>query len=281
MFITVMIPVLLGLLALFLIFLWMIRPGHVDEGARISLQRRSYAHRGLYDNATNRPENSLAAFDWSMQNNYGSELDVQFTKDKKLIVFHDNDYLRACGVDKKVWELTYDEIRDFRLFGSDQKIPLFSEVLETCAGRFPLIVEIKAEGIGLDWYYELSAATVEALKSYRGEYCIESFHPMVVRWLKKNAPKITRGLLVAGCKAEPPAYPWYLAIAIGRLLINFLVRPHFVAYRYDRMCAAFQLCARLGAMTVLWTVPTQAEHDELVHKYDMIIFEHYMPEPRI
>lgn len=269
--------VLLALAALYFFMIWPKRPTK-DEYARFA--HRSYAHRGFFDNEAGVPENSLAAFEAAMQNGYGCELDVQFTKDKQLIVFHDNDYLRACGVDKPVWELTYDEIKDFRLFGSDERVPLFSEVLDTVGGRQPLIVEIKAEGINVAWYYDVCVATLRELRGYNGDYCVESFHPLVVRWFRKNAHDIVRGQLLMARRSYTDFLPAPAPFMLSQMLTNCLTRPHFMAYREDDPPGPLRLVQKLGAMTVMWTVMTQQRHDELTKTDDAIIFDHYKPEPR-
>ena len=64
------------------------------------------AHRGLFDNHSEAPENSLAAFRKAVDQGFGIELDVQLTKDGKLVVFHDFDLKRMCGIHKKLTELT-------------------------------------------------------------------------------------------------------------------------------------------------------------------------------
>ena len=51
------------------------------------------------------------------------------TKDGRLVVFHDAT-LSGCAAQRNCNELTYDELRQYRLTGSEQKIPLFREVLD-------------------------------------------------------------------------------------------------------------------------------------------------------
>lgn len=48
-----------------------------------------YAHRGLHNNNSDAPENSAKAFLLAVEQNYGIELDVQLTKDEKVVIFHD------------------------------------------------------------------------------------------------------------------------------------------------------------------------------------------------
>ena len=101
------------------------------------------AHRGLYTADQSIPENSIAAFSNACENGYGMELDVQLSADGQVVVFHDDDLNRMCGVDSRVNALTFKELKKLSLKGSDQHIPLFSDVLETVNGKTPLIVELK------------------------------------------------------------------------------------------------------------------------------------------
>ena len=268
---------ILGVAALYLFLVW---PGQSTAEQKKPFVGYNFCHRGLYDNEHGAPENSLAAFDAAMNAGYGCELDVQFTKDKKLIVFHDNDYKRMCGVDRKVWEMTWDEIQELRLAGTDERVPTFRQVLKTVAGRRPLIVEIKAEKLNTDWYREVCEATAAELAAYDGEYCIESFHPFAVRWVWKNLPDVTRGLLVNGPPAETKTLMDLLIVAISELLCDFYCRPQFIAYKYNKRNLALRIVKKLGAFSVMWTVPDEAQHEIMEKTEDCIIFEHYLPSPK-
>ena len=262
--------------AVMLIYLFLVFPGRAPKQEREKFERRNFAHRGYYDNEKGVPENSLPAFEAAMREGYGCELDVQFTRDKKLIVFHDNDFLRMCGVDRKVWEMDWDEVKQLRLAGTDERIPTFREVLDTVAGRNPLIVEIKAECLDMKWYTEVCEATAAELKGYEGDYCIESFHPGPVRWVWKNLPGVTRGLLVNG-PAAPGSENTFIVNAISELLCDFYCRPQFIAYRWDRRNLALKIVKKLGAFSVIWTVPDEEQQRIMEEEEDCIIFEHYHP----
>ena len=270
-------PFLIAVLIIIALYVFLVLPGHPSEEAKAPFVGRTFAHRGLYDNDRGVPENSLPAFKAAMDAGYGCELDVQFTKDKKLIVFHDNDYKRACGVDKAVWELTFEEARQLTLFGTDERIPTFREVLDAVDGQNPLIVEIKAEKLSMDWYAPLCEAVAAELKDYKGEWCLESFHPLVVRWAWKNIPGITRGLLVGGPakKGEELAF---IKNTIAHLLVDFLCRPQFIAYDHRDRNLALRIVKKLGAFSVMWTVDNEKDHSILEKEEDTIIFEHYLPK---
>ena len=71
-----------------------------------SLKGYYYAHRGLHDNNSDAPENSMAAFRKAVDAGYGIELDVQLTKDRIPVIFHDDTLKRVCGVDGYVKDYT-------------------------------------------------------------------------------------------------------------------------------------------------------------------------------
>ena len=270
-------PVIITLAAIAAVYLFLIWPARATDEQKKPYVRRNFAHRGFYDNGGSAPENSLAAFEAAMQNGYGCELDVQFTKDKQLIVFHDNDFRRACGVDANVWDLTWEEVQQLKLFGSEERVPTFRQVLDTVAGRNPLIVEIKAEGLDMDWYAQVCEATKAELENYDGDYCVESFHPAVMGWVKKNMPGVTRGLLIEG-KADRGNPHRLLTDLLSLLVGDCLCRPHFIAYNCDKRNFALRIAQKLGAFTVMWTCRTPEHQAELEKTEDCVIFEHYHPE---
>ena len=232
---------------------------------------RNFAHRGLYEKDQSIPENSLAAFDRAASAGYGMELDVQLSRDGKVVVFHDDNLKRMCGVDKKVNELDFDELQKLSLCGTEQRIPLFSEVLKTVNGRTPLIIELKICKHGRD----LCKKTLKLLKDYHKEYCIESFNPMIVAWFRFHAPHIFRGQL----SQQPDQYkkegiPKFAGIILGYTLFNIAARPDFIAYRIGKKPLAIRTAEALGAVKVAWT----SHSAETEKNFDAVIFEHYLPE---
>ena len=76
------------------------------------LRRWRYAHRGLHHAEQGIPENSLLAFRYALAGNYGAELDVRMTRDKRLAVIHDSDLKRLCGVEGKVETMAWEKVRE-------------------------------------------------------------------------------------------------------------------------------------------------------------------------
>lgn len=140
--ILIAVAINIGLLGL---SVYMLRPETEKTRSFAAFDNTMIAHRGLFNNNSDAPENSLAAFRNALEHGFGMELDVQLTKDGKLVVFHDFDLKRMCGVHKKLTELTYAELEQYSLKNSTEKIPLFSDVLELVNGKVPLVVEIKVD----------------------------------------------------------------------------------------------------------------------------------------
>ncbi len=271
-----MVWILLSLIILavhFPLLVFLVYPHRPSEEKVKPFYGRNIAHRGLFSADQSVPENSLAAFSRACEAGYGIELDVQLTRDGQVVVFHDDTLKRMCGVNKRVNELTYDELSELSLKSTDQKIPLFSEVLETVAGRGPLIVELKT----CHQRGELCAKTYALLKEYKGEYCIESFDPLIVRWFKKNAKHIFRGFLSQPPKKYGNSFRDKITgTLLGRVLFNFFARPEFIAYKIGVKPLSVKLCLKLGAVPVAWT----AHEPECEKEFDVVIFEHYLPEIR-
>ncbi len=258
----------------FLLYLFLLAPGDFPKTADPSLWKAYYAHRGLHSKDKTVPENSMAAFARAVEAGYGIELDLNLTTDDRIVVFHDDNLLRVCGADKQVPDCTYDELQQYRLCGTTERIPLFSEVLVLVNGRVPLIVELKATKRNR----ELCRRAAELLKEYHGPYCIESFHPALVRWFYKNRPEVVRGQLSAGYK-DFSTLPLYQSVGLSSLITNVITRPHFVAYRHQdaKHKLRLRLFKWLGGKLVCWTVRDTDDINDCLKRFDVIIFEFFRP----
>lgn len=273
--VSFVIAVLIVLAVFALFWLWAIAPRTVNKPNWGNMKNYHYAHRGLHDDVL--PENSMAAFKAAVEKGYGMEFDLQLTKDKKVVVHHDRSLKRVCGVDKSIGELTYDELREIKLGDSDEATPLFSDVLKMVGGRVPMVIEVK----NYDKISEICSLMWEELKNYDGEYCIESFHPIIVRWFKKNHPEVVRGQLMTRFTGkEENGYPnAVLAWLATNLFTNCLTRPDFEAYdhRY-RDNVSLKTAKKLYKMQeVNWTVRSMDNFKDLCEEGCLCIFEDFEP----
>ncbi len=124
------------------------------------------AHRGA---SNYYPENTMLAFIGAKQENADwIELDVRETKDNQIVVFHDDNLSRITGVNKKVGDLTYDELikLDYGSFFdkkySKAKIPLLSETIRFAKNNnIKLNIELKPTGLEENFEGEVVALIEE------------------------------------------------------------------------------------------------------------------------
>jgi len=236
--------------------------------------RTMYAHRGLFDNNGNTPENSLAAFRAAKEAGYGVELDVRFTADRQVVVFHDDTLDRMCGDNRRVDECTYEQLLELRLLHSDEHIPLLSEVLEIL-DDVTVLCEIKPMRSYFD--ASLCEAAYQILDTYKGAYCIESFNPYMVGWFRKHAPDTIRGILSKRYDKNE-VNPSILRPLLSSLMTNFLCRPDFIAYQYTDWKQPFlRFCRLFRPMLLGWTIRNPEEQKVAEQAFDSFIFEGYMP----
>ncbi len=261
-----LIILLILLVILILLPLSLIAPG--PERDYSAWKGLMIAHRGLHDE--NIPENSMAAFRNAVASGYGVELDVQYTLDGKLVVFHDPDLNRMCGTDKKVRDCSLEELQSYRLKNTSETIPLFSEVLKEL-GNVPLVCEIKNHSGNIN--SAICEDTYNLIRDYKGMYCIESFSPFLVKWFKDNHPEIIRGQLSCDMKKEKMSAAF--RIAMTHLLVNAISRPDFIAYRHhDVDKLGFRICSRLfHPLLFAWTARGDAEQVHAWKYFDSVIFE--------
>ena len=99
-----------------------------------------FVHRGGDEEKT---ENTLEAFQYSSDLGFiFMETDVQSTSDGKVVIFHDSDLKRVAGINKKVSELTFKEIKDVNLT-TGGKIPSLEETLHSFPNlRFNIDIKV-------------------------------------------------------------------------------------------------------------------------------------------
>ena len=245
-------------------------PGRASRERKAPFLLHNFAHRGLHSRDLTVPENSLKAFELAAGAGYGIELDVQLSRDGKVVVFHDADLSRVCGVKARVDELSFGELQKLRLLNTEERIPMFEDVLAVIRGRGPLIVELKTGKRNR----ELCEKTWEILKKYQGDFCIESFDPTIVAWFRRHARSVIRGQLAAPAAEYAGQANRFTAFLLSRTLLNFLGRPHFIAYKIGRRPPTVRLSCALGAMNVGWT-----SHEVRNERgRAAVIFEFYRPK---
>ncbi|MBO5416871.1 MAG: glycerophosphodiester phosphodiesterase [Clostridia bacterium] len=264
--------IFLIILFLALLYLFLISP-RLKDRADMDMLLVDYAHRGLWNEQY--PENSLPAFARAAESGFGIELDIQLTKDKRIVVFHDYDLVRMCGAEKKISELTYRELCEYRLGGSAFGIPTLAEVLKLVDGRVPLLIELKGE----DSDTELCKRAVSLLDKYQGAFSVESFNPLLLQWFKKYRPRYARGQLVTKVTKKTRKGSAIVGFALSNLLLNLLSRPDFIAVDGKiRKRPMIFICERLfGAKIFVWTVRNRRAYETCQRDERHSIFEKFIP----
>ena len=263
-FLIILLTILVVLLLLYILLF--VRPRNNPTKEKTLLT--NYAHRGLHGNDV--PENSLQAFELAINNGYGIELDVQLSKDRKVMVFHDYSLLRMTGIDKKLNDLNEDELKNISLASTEQKIPSFNEVLNLVNGRIPLLIELKGEDLNT----ELCGKVASALTEYKGAYCIESFNPLLIRNIKRFLPDVYCGQLYTNlCREKKKFTPFNITLSL--MVFNFLAKPDFIAYnKDDRNSFPVKLTTKLyKAPKFVWTTRGDKEKNTTKNLGEYAIFE--------
>lgn len=230
-----------------------------------------WAHRGLHDPEKGIPENSLSAFAAAIERGVGIELDVHLTKDGQLAVFHDDTFDRMCGQPGIVEETDYSVMKEYRLSGTRERIPLLSEVLSLINGKVPVLIEVKLPSSDVTVCRVLD----EELRRYSGKYMIQSFNCLVLRWMKKYRKEVLRGQLSSNLTRSDKKPHYLLRLCVKYLLSNCFCRPDFIAYKWsDRKNLGFWINRTLfRTPSAAWTLHGERAVERARCCFDMYIFE--------
>ncbi|MBN1073332.1 glycerophosphodiester phosphodiesterase [Clostridium botulinum] len=133
------------------IFSYLIFNNQLDLNIEYITLAEVSAHRGA---SINYPENTMKAFEMAVEQNADwIELDVQLTSDGIPVVMHDSNLYRITGVNKNIWEVTYNDIKDLDCsswFSSEfagERISTLGEVLDFAKKEhIKLNIELKPTG---------------------------------------------------------------------------------------------------------------------------------------
>jgi len=147
------------------------------------------AHRGVHNSSI--PENTLLAFQKCVDKNYIIELDIHILKDKTIVVYHDYNLLRVCGVNKIIETLTYAQLSKIKI-NKKYTIPTLQQVIHIVDGKVPLLIEIK----DVDNNESFEKEIVKILDNYKGQFAIQTLNPFVIDWFYKNRKNYPIGLII-------------------------------------------------------------------------------------
>ena len=150
---------------------------------------RIIAHRG---GGTEGAENTVAGIEkaWEI-GAYGSEIDIQRTRDGYYVLNHDGNFQRVAGEKRKPEEMTLEEIKALRVDG--ESVPTLEETLQASKGRGVLFVELKGETADR----QMADDAVKAVKEYgmEEECVLISLKYELIDYIECTYPEIQTGYL--------------------------------------------------------------------------------------
>lgn len=262
---------ILIVLIIFSFYFYAIQGAKRNENVKLFLGK-DIVHRGAFTSEI--PENSMKSFEKAIEKDFIIELDILLTKDKEVIVFHDDNLKRLTGVDRNVDEMTIDEITNLKIKDTDENIPTLEEVLKLVNGRVPIIIDVKS-GNASD--IEIVKKANEILKNYNGEYAIQSFNPFVLRWVKNNSPDTVRIQLSSDFLGEEGNnVEWFKKLLLQHMLLNFISKPNIIAYKINSR-GNLSLSLLRGTLPIIfWTVRDENEMNYARENANNIIFDYNM-----
>ena len=238
------------------------------------LTSRPIAHRGLHDTAAGVPENSLAAFAGAVEAGYPIELDVQLSRDRAAIVFHDDTLERLTGVTGPVFQRSEAELVQISLLDSDQGIPSLQAVLDLVRGQVPVIIELKNLGLRVG---RLESTVAAVLKNYNGDCAVSSFNIRTVAWCERHLPHLPRGQNIMRFRGGSILLDGWQQVTLNALLTR-RARPQFFGCHIGALPhPGADRLRRKSIPLIVFTVQNRDQQAFANAHADNIFFEEFVP----
>ena len=245
------------------------------------MTERPFAHRGFHSRSLKLsktvPENSLEAFRLAIEKNYSIETDIHFTKDFKIIVFHDFFLGRLTTKTGFVFNKNLSYIKKAKL-SNNEKVPTIEEVFDLVNGRVPILLEIKYSKYIKKNLHLFTRVLAEKLESYKGSVALMSFNSDLIKYIRKRNlfGRFPLGLTTSFPKIE----------SIGSKIKNNKIENEIVANRLQFISQDWKgiknirvkRLKKLDIAILSWTITSREIEKSLKGLVDNITFEHYEPD---
>ena len=245
------------------------------------LTERPFAHRGFHSRSLKVsetiPENSLEAFRLAIEKNYSIEMDIHFTKDFKIIVFHDFFLGRLTTKTGFVFNKKLSFIKKAKL-SNNEKVPTIEEVFNLVNGRVPILLEIKYSKYIKKNLNMFTRVLEEKLESYKGPVALMSFNSDLIKYIRKRNlfERVPLGLTTSFPKIE----------SISSKLKNNKIENEIVANSLQFISQDWKgiknirvkRLKKLNIAILSWTITSREIEESLKGLADNITFEHYEPD---
>lgn len=171
-------------------------PSQSTENSRRILR---IGHRGAAGHA---PENTIAAIRTGISMGVDFvELDVQRTRDGRLVLMHDNLVDRTTNGTGAIRGMTWEELQLLDA-GDGERVPSLEEALAAADGRAGAILEAKAPGIGPDLYSAVRAS------AFSGSVIYASFLHTEILAIRRIDPQARTMALMEYIPVLGTAFEW-------------------------------------------------------------------------
>ena len=244
------------------------------------MTERPFAHRGFHSRSLNGsekiPENSLEAFRLAIEKNYSIEMDIHFTKDFKIIVFHDFFLGRLTTKTGFVFNKNLSYIKKAKL-SNNEKVPTIEEVFNLVNGRVPILLEIKYSKYIKNNLNIFTRVLADKLECYKGPVALMSFNSDLIKYIRKRNlfGRVPLGLTTSFPKIE----------SISSKLKNNKIENEIVANSLQFISQDWKgiknirvkRLKKLNIAILSWTITSREIEESLKGLADNITFEHYEP----
>ena len=216
------------------------------------------AHRGLHNEKFT--ENGLKAFQNAIDHGVAFEFDIHLTKDKQLVVCHDESLKRTTGKEGIIEDLTLKEIKDnYRLLDGGE-IPTLQEVYDLNKERVPMVIELKVFRKNYKELAETFRKTLGNIKDKKNALII-SFDPRSLWPLKHES--FIRSLLVI----KSDEYTWFFRHTVESVDLDMNLFEEKRVKRYAK-----------NHFTNVWTIDNEEKLNKYAPQADTVTFQFIDPK---
>jgi glycerophosphoryl diester phosphodiesterase len=158
------------------------------------------------------------------------------------------------GANEFIKFLTYDNIKQYKLQGTNYTIPLLKDVFDIVKGKVPILIEIKTNNN----MKKLVPKLKELIDNYKGTVFIQSFNPFVLRRCYKTMPEILRGQLSSFFINDHLKF--YKKIPIKKLFFKNFSHIDFVSYNLQNLPNKY--VNNMDIPVLAWTVKTEDDYNK-------------------
>ena len=170
------------------------------------------------------PENTVAGLAKAANlGAYGSEIDIQRTKDGHYVILHDGNFERVAGDKRKPEEMTLKQIQKLSVDG--EEVPTFEDALDASKGKLILFTELKGKTADK----KMADDAVKTIKDYNmeTECVLISLDYELIDYIESKYPEIQTGfLLFASFGATDKLHCDYLGLEEESVTENAISAAH-------------------------------------------------------